>query len=127
MSSVDAVVRGATAGDRPQGRVLALSHRGRRAAGAPRDRRPDPFATSEQTSSNTGGTTVTRNVEILDTGVVLPITPRIHANNAVDLTIVQSVSTPSSKDGTNLTPVVATRDISSQILAQSGRTLLAAP
>lgn len=83
-----------------------------------------PFATSEQTSSNTGGTTVTRNVEILDTGVVLQITPRIHANNAVDLTIVQSVSTPSSKDGTNLTPVVATRDISSQILAQSGRTLL---
>ena len=83
-----------------------------------------PFATSEQTSSNTGGTTVTRNVEILDTGVVLEITPRIHANNAVDLTVVQSVSTPSSKDGTNLTPVVATRDISSQILAQSGRTLL---
>lgn len=83
-----------------------------------------PFATSSQTSSNTGGTTVTRNIEILDTGVVLEITPRIHANNAVDLTIVQSVSTPSSTDGTNLTPVVATRDISSQILAQSGRTLL---
>lgn len=83
-----------------------------------------PFATSEQTSSNTGGTTITRNIEILDTGVVLEITPRIHANNSVDLTIVQSVSTPSATDGTNLTPVVATRDISSQILAQSGRTLL---
>lgn len=83
-----------------------------------------PFATSEQTSSNTGGTTITRNIEILDTGVVLEITPRIHANNAVDLKIVQSVSTPSASDGTNLTPVVATRDISSQILAQSGRTLL---
>jgi general secretion pathway protein D len=83
-----------------------------------------PFATSTQTSSNSGNVTVTQQVEILDTGVVLEITPRIYANNSVNLTIVQSVSTPSGTGGTTLTPVVATRDISSQILAQSGRTIL---
>jgi len=83
-----------------------------------------PFATSTQTSSNTGGTTITRNVQILDTGVVLQITPTIHANNSVDLNIVQSVSTPKGENGADLTPTVSTRDISSQILAQSGRTVL---
>src|SRR5690606_22245069 len=67
----------------------------------------------------------TQNVEILDTGVVLEITPRIHANNSVNLNIVQSVSTPSSESSsTTLTPVISTRDIASQILAQSGRTIL---
>jgi general secretion pathway protein D len=83
-----------------------------------------PFATSTQTSSNTGGTTITRNVQILDTGVVLQITPRIHANNSVDLNIVQSVSTPKGDNGADMTPTVSTRDISSQILGQSGRTIL---
>lgn len=84
-----------------------------------------PFATTSQTSNNQGSVTVTQNIEILDTGVVLEITPRIHANNAVTLNIVQSVSTPApSAQSGNLTPVIATRDISSQILAQSGRTIL---
>jgi general secretion pathway protein D len=84
-----------------------------------------PFASTTQTSNNAGNVTVTQQVEILDTGVVLEITPRIHANNAVNLSIVQSVSTPSTESEANrLTPVVATRDISSQILAQSGHTIL---
>ncbi len=84
-----------------------------------------PFASTTQTSNNAGNVTVTQQVEILDTGVVLEITPRIHANNSVNLSIVQSVSTPSTESEANrLTPVVATRDISSQILAQSGHTIL---
>ena len=84
-----------------------------------------PFATRSQSSNNLGNTTVTQEVEILDTGVVLEITPRIHANNSVDLQISQSVSTPSTTVGTgDLTPVISTRDIQSQILVQSGRTIL---
>lgn len=84
-----------------------------------------PFATTTQTSSNQGNVTVTQDVKILDTGVVLQITPRIHANNSVHLDIIQSVSTPSSEtEATSLTPVIATRDITSQILAQSGRTVV---
>lgn len=84
-----------------------------------------PFATTTQTSSNQGNVTVTQDVKILDTGVVLQITPRIHANNSVHLDIIQSVSTPSSESkATSLTPTIATRDITSQVLAQSGHTIL---
>jgi len=84
-----------------------------------------PFAATSQTSNNQGAVTVTQQVEILDTGIVLEITPRIHANNSVTLNVVQSVSSPVGevKEG-NLTPTISTRDISSQILAQSGRTIL---
>lgn len=84
-----------------------------------------PFVSTSQTSSNGGNVTVTQNVDILDTGVVLEITPRIHANNSVDLNVVQSVSSPvSQRTGDGQTPTIATRDITSRILAQSGRTLL---
>lgn len=84
-----------------------------------------PFATASQSSTNAGNVTVTQEVEILDTGVVLEITPRIFANNSVDLQVSQSVSTPvASGTGTNLTPTIATRDIQSQLLVQSGRTVL---
>src|SRR5690606_26400891 len=84
-----------------------------------------PFAATSQTSNNQGAVTVTQQVEILDTGIVLEITPRIHANNSVTLDIVQSVSSPVGEvEAGNLTPTIATRDISSKILAQSGRTIL---
>ncbi|MGQ3291275.1 MAG: secretin N-terminal domain-containing protein, partial [Shinella sp.] len=84
-----------------------------------------PFVSTSQTSSNGGNVTVTQNVDILDTGVVLEITPRIHANNSVDLNVVQSVSSPVSQETADgQTPTIATRDIASRILAQSGRTLL---
>ena len=84
-----------------------------------------PFAATSQTSNNQGSVTVTQQIEILDTGIVLQITPRIHANNSVSLDIVQSVSQPvtGTEEG-DLTPTISTRDISSQILAQSGRTIL---
>lgn len=84
-----------------------------------------PFATTSQTSSNSGNVTVTQKIEILDTGVVLEITPRIHGNNSVNLNIVQSVSAPvAAASNQGLTPIISTRDITSRILAQSGRTIL---
>ena len=84
-----------------------------------------PFASTTQTSNNQGNVTVTQNVQILNTGVVLQITPHIHADNSVDLDVTQSVSTPASQRSENsLTPTIATRDITSKLLAQSGRTVL---
>lgn len=84
-----------------------------------------PYKTSEQTSSTTGGTTITESVEIKDTGIILEVTPKINANNSVDLKVKQSVTTPSQsvKEG-NQQPIIATRDIQSDILVQSGRTVL---
>lgn len=84
-----------------------------------------PFATATQSSNNLGNVTVTREIQVVDTGVVMEITPQIHANNSVDLQISQSVSTPvQSSQSQDLTPTIATRDLQSQILVQSGRTVL---
>nr|WP_244977918.1 secretin N-terminal domain-containing protein [Aureimonas jatrophae] len=84
-----------------------------------------PFATATQSSNNLGNITVTREIQVVDTGVVMEITPQIHANNSVDLQISQSVSTPvGSSQSQDLTPTIATRDLQSQILVQSGRTVL---
>ncbi|WP_062012827.1 secretin N-terminal domain-containing protein [Aureimonas sp. AU4] len=84
-----------------------------------------PFATATQSSNNLGNVTVTREIQVVDTGVVMEITPQIHANNSVDLQISQSVSTPvASSQSQDLTPTIATRDLQSQILVQSGRTVL---
>lgn len=84
-----------------------------------------PFAVSSQSTTDDGKTTTTSNTEILDTGIVLQITPRIHANNSVSLEVLQSVSkvVDSSVRG-DYRPTISTRDITSQILAQSGRTVL---
>src|SRR5690606_11189785 len=84
-----------------------------------------PFAVSSQSTIVDGRTTTTSNTEILDTGIVLQIMPRIHANNSVSLEVIQSVSTvkPDIERGDHR-PTISTRDITSQILAQSGRTVL---
>ncbi|WP_298959680.1 secretin N-terminal domain-containing protein [uncultured Methylobacterium sp.] len=86
-----------------------------------------PYSRRSQSANNLGNTTVTEEIEIKDTGIILDITPRIHANNSVALKVNQSVSTPSESVRTgNLTPVIATRTVESDILLQSGRTVLLA-
>lgn len=84
-----------------------------------------PFAVSTQSTSGDGRTTTNTTTEVLDTGIVLQLTPRIHANNSVSLEVQQSVSkvTEPSLPG-EYRPTISTRDITSQILAQSGRTVL---
>lgn len=86
-----------------------------------------PYATRTQTANNTGNVSVTQEIKVVDTGVVLDVTPHIKSSNAVDLTIDQSVSTPqeSALQG-NVMPVISTRNVKSQILIQSGRTVLLA-
>ncbi|MGI6244212.1 MAG: type II secretion system secretin GspD [Pseudochelatococcus sp.] len=82
-----------------------------------------PYATSSQTSQSSGNVTVTQQIEIKDTGVILDVTPRIYASNSVALRINQSVSTPSSTLQ-NGNPVIATRTVESNVLGQSGRTIV---
>lgn len=86
-----------------------------------------PYAQRSQSANNLGNTTVTQEIVIKDTGIILDITPQIHANNSVALKVNQSVSTPSqSVLAGNLTPVISTRSVESDILLQSGRTVLLA-
>jgi general secretion pathway protein D len=84
-----------------------------------------PYTTRSQTSQNTGNVTVTQEVEIKDTGIILEVTPKINSNNSVALKINQTVSTPSpTAQAGNTTPVIATRSVDSNVLVQSGRTIL---
>lgn len=84
-----------------------------------------PYAVNSQSTTSDGKTTTTSNTEILKTGISLEITPRIHANNSVSLEINQSVSKVASNGiAGDYRPTISTRDITSQILAQSGRTIL---
>ena len=86
-----------------------------------------PYAQRSQSANNLGNTTVTQEIVIKDTGIILDITPQIHANNSVALKVNHSVSTPSqSVLAGNLTPVISTRSVESDILLQSGRTVLLA-
>lgn len=81
------------------------------------------YAVSNQTSQNSGNVTVTQQIEVKDTGIVLDVTPRIYSSNSVAMRINQSVSTPSSTIQ-NGNPVIATREVTSNVLGQSGRTIL---
>jgi general secretion pathway protein D len=86
-----------------------------------------PYAVRTQTATITGTVTVTQEVQAKDTGIILEITPKIRADNSVMLEVHQSVTTPSEsvKVG-NLTPVIATREVKSDLLVQSGRSILLA-
>ncbi len=84
-----------------------------------------PFATRTVNSTTTGTATVTTEVETKDTGIVLEVTPKIHSDNSVLLNVNQSVSKPQDSALTgNLTPVISTREVKSDILVDSGRTVL---
>ncbi len=84
-----------------------------------------PYTKTSQTSNNNGNVTVTQEIDIKDTGIILQVTPTVHSDNSVVLDIQQTVSTPSNSATTgDTTPIIATRNIESNILVQSGRTAL---
>ena len=85
-----------------------------------------PYSTRTQSSNNLGNNTTTNEVTVKDTGIILDITPEIHANNEVELKINQSVSTPNiaSPLGGDLTPVISTRSVDSDVLLASGHTIV---
>jgi general secretion pathway protein D len=86
-----------------------------------------PFSTVTQTAQLTGTTTVTQQITVKDTGIVLEITPKIRPDNSVVLDINQSVS--NAKDNNTvggLTPTISTRSVQSNVIAQSGSTIMLA-
>ncbi len=84
-----------------------------------------PFASRSQESSNDGTVTTSTEVEVKDTGIVLQVEPKVRSNNSVLLAIQQEVSNVDVKRQTgNLTPTISTRTINSDIVVESGRTIL---
>lgn len=84
-----------------------------------------PFSTTTQTANLNSGVTVTNQIQVQDTGVVLEVTPKIRADNTAILHIEQSVSevSPTSNTG-SLTPTISTRSVKSDVVAKSGTTIL---
>jgi len=67
-------------------------------------------------------------VEMRDTGVILRVTPRVNANGAVTLDIIQEISNvvKNSSSPDTLTPTISQRKIQSSIAVSSGQTVLLA-
>jgi general secretion pathway protein D len=70
-----------------------------------------------------GGTSSISTFERRNTGVILRVTPRVNANGAVTLDIIQEVSNVVG-DEVSLTPVISQRKIQSSIAVSSGQTVL---
>ncbi len=84
-----------------------------------------PFQTVTATVPTNGAPIITQEVTVKDTGVVLEIVPRIRPNNAVVLDINQSVSNVKENNTANvLTPTISTRQVQSDVIIQSGSTIM---
>jgi general secretion pathway protein D len=84
-----------------------------------------PFVIASQTSQSGGQVTVTQEIETRDVGVILNVTRRISPDNSVMLDIVQEVSSArSSQTVAGANPVISQRRVQSQIVVQSGGTVL---
>ena len=87
-----------------------------------------PFTTASQTSQSSGTVTITQEIETRDVGVILTVTPNIRPDNSVLLTIEQEVSSAREFAGAGteetVNPVIAQRNITSQITVDSGVTAL---
>ncbi|MEM8837082.1 MAG: secretin N-terminal domain-containing protein [Pseudomonadota bacterium] len=84
-----------------------------------------PFLLASSTTTGDGDTTVTNEVEVRDTGIILEVTPRVNVDNSVLLNISQEVSSvvPGGL-GTELTPTISQRSINSDVVVRSGKTVI---
>ncbi len=73
------------------------------------------------TTGDTGGTI--GNVQFINTGVILEVTPRVNPGGLVYLTIRQEVSSPGDA-GVGGNPSINTRQISTEVAIQSGQTIM---
>ncbi|MEP3669770.1 MAG: type II and III secretion system protein, partial [Roseibium sp.] len=84
-----------------------------------------PYLVQSTNASETGTTTTTNEIEVRDVGIILQVTPNIRADNSVLLNVQQEVSSAQQTGaGEDLTPVISQRTINSDIVVQSGKTVL---
>jgi len=82
-----------------------------------------PIATQSSQSTVTPGAPIVNTIEMRNTGVILRVTPRVNANGAVMLDIIQEISNV-VRGETSLTPTISQRRIQSSISVASGQTVL---
>jgi general secretion pathway protein D len=79
-----------------------------------------PVSTGSATVLSTSNTVV-NTIQMRDTGVILKVWPRVHANGTIQLEVEQEISNP--VDST-LTPTISKRRIHSTVSITSGQTVL---
>jgi general secretion pathway protein D len=86
-----------------------------------------PVITQQSSQPTTTNFVNINSVEMRDTGVILRVVPRVNANGAVTLDIIQEISNvvnPGSGSNPNLTPTISQRKVQSSIAVTSGQTVL---
>ncbi len=84
-----------------------------------------PYLVQQTSASETGTTTTTNEIDIKDVGIILQVTPSIRSDNSVLLNVEQEVSSSQATgSGENLTPIISQRMINSDVVIQSGKTVL---
>jgi general secretion pathway protein D len=83
-----------------------------------------PITTQQSQGVVTPGAPVLNTIEMRDTGVILRVTPRVNANGAVTLDIIQEISNVVNQTQQTLTPTIAQRKVQSSIAVASGQTVL---
>jgi general secretion pathway protein D len=82
-----------------------------------------PVSTST-TNVLSAANTIVSTIEMRNTGVILKVLPRIHANGVVQLEIEQEISNVVNPDQQTLTPTISQRRIHSTVDVTSGQTVL---
>ena len=83
-----------------------------------------PIATRSAQDIIVPNAPIVNNIEMRNTGVILRVTPRVNANGAVTLDVIQEVSAVANQADKTLTPTISQRRVQSSIAVVSGQTVL---
>lgn len=85
-----------------------------------------PITTSSAAVLSNAATPIVNTITMRNTGVILKVLPRVHANGTVQLEVDQEISNIVNADKETLTPTIAQRRVHSTVSVTSGQTVLLA-
>lgn len=85
-----------------------------------------PITTSSAAVLTNASTPIVNTITMRNTGVILKVLPRVHANGSVQLEVDQEISNIVNGDQQTLTPTIAQRRVHSTVSVTSGQTVLLA-
>lgn len=85
-----------------------------------------PITTSSAAVLTGANTPIVNTISMRNTGVILKVLPKVHANGSVQLEVDQEISNIVNADKETLTPTIAQRRVHSTVSVNSGQTVLLA-
>jgi general secretion pathway protein D len=83
-----------------------------------------PIKTTESTQTTSGDAPIVNSIEMVDTGVILEVTPRVNASGLVVMDIIQEVSDAIRTTTSRIdSPTIRQRLVQSTVAVQSGATV----